>query len=83
MTKLNSACVQISKSEKVKPSTTIYSSDVAGYKAGQEVPNSAPRRVTNKNYFLTEGKKLFVIFILIYKFSSLLLVVFRKSSVNS
>ena len=69
MTKLNSACVQITKSEQVKRSTTIYSSDIAGYKAGQEVPNSAPRRVTNKNYFLTEGKKLFVILIFLFKSS--------------
>ena len=58
MTKQNSACIQITKSEQVKQSTTIYSSDVASYKAGQEVPNSAPRRVTNKNYFLTKDKKL-------------------------
>ena len=56
MTKLNSACVQITKSGQVKRSTTIYSSDIAGYKAGQEVPNSALRRVTNKNDFLTKDK---------------------------
>ena len=62
MTKLNSTCVQITKSEKVKPSTTIYSSDIAGYKAAQEFPKLAPKRVTNKNDFLTKGKKLYVIF---------------------
>ena len=83
MTKQKSACIQITKSEQVKRSTTIYSSTVTGYNAAQEFPKLAPKRVTNKNYFLTKGKKLFVIFILIYKFSSLLLVVFRKSSVNS
>ena len=58
MTKLNSACVQITKSEQVKPSTTIYSRDVAGYKAAQEFPKLAPWSVTNKNYFLTKDKKL-------------------------